>query len=1112
MPDFQPGDRVKVEGHEGFAEVIKIEPIGKQYNVKLFFESGPVNKIFPLTNIYKVPSILEKVKSKEFDPTWKYNLYMDTLRFNLAYKYDPLFSLSITRIDVLPHQVDAVYKVVNSMKPRFLLADDTGLGKTVMIGMILKELKFRKRAQRALFIVPAPLQYQWIREMRTKFDEVFHLYNSDRLQTMRYEVGPSENLWNIHNKIVTSIDYVKNTEIREQLKEAEPWDIIIFDEAHKLSKYRYGNEIKKTMRYRVGEALEKNSEGFILLTATPHKGDTYAFFGLLNLIDSYLFPDIEYMSRDKINDIMIRRMKEEVYDFEGKSLFPPREVHTLPLSYPTSGREQELYVKVTEYVQNGYNLAKRGGDRAKIALGFAMVILQKRMVSSIYAIKKSLINRKSRLEALLEYNQTFELSDRDYKLIKDYNEDPEMFEDSKKEEIEKKIEALPVAKRPEDVKEEIKWLNELIKLADSIEVDSKAQRLIEFIDQTLEDKNEKVLIFTEYKDTLDYLSEIFIDKGYNLAIIHGGMDMSSREQAEKRFRESDCPLMIATDAAGEGINLQFCHIMVNYELPWNPNKIEQRMGRLHRYGQQNKVHIFNLLVNNTREGNIFDGILKKIDTIKKEMGERTFDVMGELLSDVDITELVMGTTTKKDSERQILEPIYDRIDRKKEEIFNQIRNESLIEDHLNLDPLKELMNKSRTESVDEGDLLRFNRVFINNVGGRISRVSKNIFRIRPSMDLRSYNDVGRLYPKATFSRKRASNDRNLEFISLGHALFNAMMNYVEREDWGGRIALKIAPTNESGYIFTFITKIRDGTGKIIDEYLFNYIVSENGTIKKVTPKAIWDFEDMNVRIDNEKLDYLTKNVDYFINDAKEKILNEIGGFIEEIKEEREKKSEIKEQDANNYYRTKIDKSNERIKKYNKDLEKGRNMKIAIERENYEVEKSKSKLSVILNELKKEKNVSPDFPEIKSICLLIPTNAIQEVESSQNELKEKVESIAMKTAMTYERKKGREPIDISMKFKGYDIESYGTNYIRYIEVKGLKGEGTVELTENEWFKAKKLEDDYWLYIVSNSLESEKRTLNMIQNPTSVFPEDEILKKLSFKVKIPNWKEISRNARF
>src|SRR2546427_1951132 len=330
---FRTGDMVMVEGFAGYAMIANITPFGDVHKVDLIFPDVKETRdamrtvMYPLQKIVKLSGPLEMMKSGKFDPSWKLNLLTDAYRFSLAHQYDPFFSLSVSRIDVLPHQIDAVYRMIGSFEQRFLLADDAGLGKTIMTGMIIKELQARGRAKRILVIVPAPLQFQWRREMLENFDERFDVYTSTYVVGLTF--APAENPWERTDKIITSLDYAKRETVVAQLERTK-WDLIVFDEAHKLSASKIGDKIERSDRFKLAEMLRDKTEALLLLTATPHKGDSYAFYAVLSLLDPYLFPDEEHVDRKKLGRVMIRRLKEDAMDFDGRKLFPPREERTLP--------------------------------------------------------------------------------------------------------------------------------------------------------------------------------------------------------------------------------------------------------------------------------------------------------------------------------------------------------------------------------------------------------------------------------------------------------------------------------------------------------------------------------------------------------------------------------------------------------------------------------------------------------------------------------------------------------------------------------------------------------------------------------------------------------------
>lgn len=1100
------GDLVKVEGFHDYAKVISMDPLGDNYKIDLFFpeEKTTHTVIYPLTKVEKIFTPMEKIEKGEFDPSWKFNLFTDAMRFSLAHKYDPFFSLSVTRIDVLPHQIEAVYKIIDSYDQRFLLADDTGLGKTIMAGMVIKELEARSRADRVLIVTPSPLQDQWKREMFEAFDEQFWQYSSEFVRNLMNSLPPSENPWEKYDKIITSIDYAKREEIVAQLERTK-WDLVIFDEAHNLSAYRYGSDVKRSERYKLADMLKDRTDGLLLLTATPHKGDSYAFYALLSLLDPYMFSDENSIEREKLRKVMIRRLKEDVSHFDGTALFLPREVETIAVDF--SPLEQRLYDAVTDYVHKWYDIAKKTGNRN---VGFAMVILQKRMVSSIAAITQSLKNRKEKIENILKRGEkaTEMLSEKE-SLLKRYLEDPDSlddpdsFTDDERERIEKILEAITAAKSPEELKMEINRLEELINLAESITIDSKANKLVAFVEGVLSKKpEEKVLIFTEYRDTHEYLRDIFEKKGYDPAVIHGGLALQKRRDNEDKFKNPKTNLMIATDAAREGYNLQFCHIMINYELPWNPNRIEQRMGRLHRYKQENKVQVFNLLVSNTREGEIFERLMEKLELIRAEMGERIFDVLGILLSNTPLQDMIMKAIAEGDA-TEAYKIMDTNIEENKKTIFEKIEKQSLIRDSLNLAPLIEQMGLSKEKSIDEKDIERFIGFFFDKLGGKTKRSKDGVYSLDVPKIIVDDENVKARYPNVTFSREIAKDmgKYGVDFVAFGHPLMDRMINACKEPTFGGKVTVKLDPSGRSGAIFTYHMKIMDGTGKNIDEQLCTFFVNTNDkNITEVDSKLIWDFEDTSGNFEGKTMEFIN-NVAEMIDDLQKRTENEatkrIESFLNKVRERRNHEINIKRADVELYFSKRIKVSNNRIKEYEARSTLGEDMTIAIRADERRLKDYEEKLNSIKNNLEKESNTMPEAPELLSIAIILPKDV--HIDSNAKKI---VEMEGMKYVLDYEREQGRIPKDISKEFRGYDIKSTGVGETRYIEVKAFAKSGTLEMTENEWIMSKKLKDSYWLYIVEYATDSSKQRLKLIQNPSEKFKKYEIV-STQIRIKIKDW---------
>jgi len=440
------GDKVRVGDKVG--EVIRLDQRATSTIIKVAFEEGPAKDfVCPPTKIEKILSPIEQIQNNKFDSPIHFDLHYEAIRLSLAYAYDHLLSLSFTRTNLEPYQVDAVYKTLNTYKNRILLADDVGLGKTIETGMILKELSLRGFANRTLIIAPAPLRFQWQRELRERFDESFIIYDSLYLETIRGSLPKDANVWEVNPKIITSLDFAKREEVLLELERTN-WDVIVFDEAHKLSASKYGNKIERSLRFRLAQTLYDKADSLLLLTATPHRGDPFAFYSLLTLVDPYIFEDENKIASEKLNTIMIRRGKDGIVNADGKPVFRPREVVTIPISY--NKKEIGLYDAVTDYVQEFYNLAKSQRNRA---VGFAMVLLQKRMVSSVAAIRSSLKNRLTKL-----MKGFIPLSKEEETRLRDYFEDPDSMDDWEKERYERRLEVLTLPTTPEGFKKEIALL------------------------------------------------------------------------------------------------------------------------------------------------------------------------------------------------------------------------------------------------------------------------------------------------------------------------------------------------------------------------------------------------------------------------------------------------------------------------------------------------------------------------------------------------------------------------------------------------------------------------------------------------------------------------------
>ena len=859
---LQVGTLVVVHGERG--RVLAVENIGGgRFRYEILLESsGQAKKwVTPPTEVRPWLGPLDTALSERFSSPLEYDLRTESLRLSLAYEYDRMVSLSNSRVNLEPYQVEAVHRVVNSFPHRFLIADDTGLGKTIETGMILEELAARGRAERVLVVAPAGVCRNWKRELKQCFGRDYIHYDGPYLRQLMEKLPPEQNPWQRHSNIITSLDLAKRDEIRAQLERAGcAWDVVVFDEAHKLSSKRYGSKVEETQRYRLGRTLAERSDSFFLLSATPHNGDRYTFNALLSLIDEFAFPAPELLDPKHVGQITIRRGKKEILDEHGKPVFVDRDVKTWPVEYTPA--EVKLYDAVTDYVIEGFNLAKTL-EKENRAIGFVMVLFQKRMVSSIEAIRLSLHRRLSalreQLENIEEAQAVIGLTAEEQRRLQDYDEDPDSLDDRERQELEYKLETLPFKLEKRLIEKEIGQLESLTQLAESVRVDSKKDELVKFLEGVLaKDPNEKVVVFTEYTDTLHYLvreisqSAMFRNNQWKVCLIEGGMDQDERDKAQELFTLPDYKVMVATDAAGEGINLHWdCHIMVNYELPWKAYRIEQRIGRLHRYGQKRNVAVYNLFVTNTREDQILENILEQLVLIGRDIPGDPYDVLGALLEEVDLTQLIMFALAKKEEPEVTAEKaaqaakerakMLEHIDK---ELFQEIRRY----DHQRA---LRLLNRVRQTSATSQDIAQLAEAFLTSHGARITRTSKaNVVRIRDVPQILRREGVMPSYDSVTFDRESARQHRpdEVQLVAFGHPLFDSIISYCTQAgpDFDGTTTAKIVRdpvrSGQAGVIFNFRLKCTDGTGCTVFEELYPVYVAESNVAELDVPANVPRFE------------------------------------------------------------------------------------------------------------------------------------------------------------------------------------------------------------------------------------------------------------------------------
>ncbi len=1085
-------------------KVKKIERFGGRIRIvgATIYSNDHVDTIITERELEKIT-----IKNSDLDFSGKGSfalLALEAIRFKYASLFDPLLAVNTSKIDPLPFQIEAVYEYILKLpRIRFLIADDPGAGKTIMAGLVIKELKLRGLVKRILIVVPGHLKDQWRRELKEKFDESFVIIDR-RVMDSLY----GENPWQRENQVITSMDFAKREDILPSLSSVH-WDLVIVDEAHKMAAYRYGDKLSKTDRYKLGEVLSKNSEHLLFLTATPHKGDPENFRLFLDLLIPGFFAKSELI-KESIekgdNPLFIRRLKEDLKDFDGRPIFTNRYPKTI--KFRLSDDEKMLYNKLSEYVITQYKKAEAKKKRNNVA--FALLILQRRMASSTYALLESLKRRKEKLEELLNKPE-FPKKPYDYAQI----EEIEDYEEWERWEKEKEWETISIAETKEELEKEIRTLEELISLANEIVKEEKEVKLKE-LKKALEEGfkkiremrgNEKILIFTESKDTMEYLVEKIRSWGYLVNYIHGGMKLEERIEAEKIFRDKT-QVMVATEAAGEGINLQFCHLMINYDIPWNPVRLEQRMGRIHRYGQQKDVYVFNLVAEDTREGNILAKILDKLEEIRQALGsDKVFDVIGDIFQGKNLYQLILDAVSNTKSWDEIINELDIKVDEEYIKKVREILGESLATRHINYTKIKEIAQKANENRLAPEYVEEFFKRAFEAAGGKLRKRRDGFISvysvpedIRKMAEAKGFSLL-KEYPKVTFDKDMAFKNPDAEFVSFGHPLLETLIDWVSKkylselqkgavfEDPSGKL---------DGVVWFFEGEVRNGKGKVIGKRIMA-IYDDGKELREINPAILWDLipvdepQSLSIVLDRKEM-------------AKEYSINVVESYKEELLKEIERQAEIKRKYGIKSLEKLIDELREKI--FELQLEQLREEISKLESKTREEDLTlliKNKEERLRRYIEAKENLEKEIEQEKSLSISMPKfiGAVFVKPGYSDEMvsDEEVEKIGMMIAMEYEKSQGREPKDVSKENLGYDIRSEGEGEVRYIEVKARKDEGKVALTYNEWVMANRLKDKYWLYVIANA--AKEPVLYVINNPAERLQAHE--KVVQFIILPDEWKK-------
>lgn len=1005
----------------------------------------------------------------------RFRLGIEAARLGLAYEYDPYFSLSIARVDPLPHQLEAVYHSILPLpRIRFLLADDAGAGKTIMAGLLLKELKLRGLVTRTLIVVPANLAFQWQREMRDRFRERFDILRGVDLKNA-YGVNP----WQDKPQVITSMDWAKREEVLESLGRTT-WDLIIVDEAHRMSA---SDPEHKTERYKLGELLAQRTHHLLLLTGTPHKGDPVNFCLFLQLLDRDVYGDVrslEEAMRRNHAPFYLRRTKEALVTFPDpdtgkvRRLFPNREVRTV--RFELDGPEFEFYEALTRYVQDQSIRAAADPSARGRALGFTMAMYQRRFASSIHAVRRSLERRLQKLEDRLRRPQPEAVAD-----LSRLDEIDELPEDEVAW-LEEEVEQASLPSEGQAIQREIEELKVLVQKARALEERKMPSKLVK-LREVLTDQNifgdpkTKLLIFTEFKETLDYLVATLQEWGLRVTQIHGGMKIGDRDTpgtrlyAEREFRE-EAQVLVATEAAGEGINLQFCWLMVNFDIPWNPMRLEQRMGRIHRYGQERDCLILNFVAANTREGQVLERLLERLREIRRELGsDQVFDVVGEIVPANYLERLFRELYAGRMTQQAVLDRVLRDFDRERFARICQSTLEGLAKKDLNLSAIlgRTAEAKERRlvpEVVEEFFLQAAPVAGIPTPRGRngvytVGRLPKHLQSVGERLEPR-FGPLGREYRRITFDKRRLAEDPTLEWVTPGHPLFEA----VREEVWE-----KVQADLRRGAVFyalnghapsrleVYAASIADGRGNTLHRQLFVVEVTDSGEMRLRQPTVFLDLIPAGTEISgNPPITLDRAEIERFL------LEKGLEPFLGKVQQERQKELDTIARHVEVSLLTLIDRQQRQIVELLRRKEQGEDVALALSEAERRLDELNARLERRRQEIQRERQLAiADLTHIGS-ALVLPHPERENFAPMVRD--EEVERIAMEEALRYERERGWIPEDVSAEDRGFDIlsrhpESGG---VRFIEVKGRAGTGPVVLTRNEYKTAERLRRDYWLYVV------------------------------------------------
>ncbi|PKN67836.1 MAG: hypothetical protein CVU57_01075 [Deltaproteobacteria bacterium HGW-Deltaproteobacteria-15] len=1061
----------------------------------------------------------------------KLRLLIESARIRLAYAHDEQFAVSLSGIRTLPHQIEAVYQaMLPQPRLRFLLADDPGAGKTIMAGLLVKEMKLREAIERILILCPAPLTIQWQDEMLRWFGEPFDIIFSavDQQQLT--------NPWQRASQVIASMDYAKQEDVRERVWQ-QRWDLVIIDEAHKCSArtasggHNRESKVATTKRYDLASRLTSQADHVLLLTATPHHGDEDKFAHFLRLIDPDLFPephrlgkqatairkDVFHLGKD--SPWSLRRLKEDLKDADGKRLFPDR--HTKTVTFCLNSEEYALYKSVTAYI-NAFIPQQTGQRRSSAAL--TRTVLQRRLVSSTCAIHESIKRRLKKQDDLLDELEGLTPAQRAKRLavlqgrLPDAEQDEDDLDDAVRDQL---VDEYTAALELEQLRAEVSALEELVEQSRRVREnasDSKLSALKKCLGEAqfleLKDGRGKLLIFTEHRDTLGYVRDHLERWGYSTCEIHGGMNPHERKRAQEAFR-TGAQVCIATEAAGEGINLQFCHLMINYDLPWNPTRLEQRLGRIHRIGQDRDVYAFNFVATDSEdgqpivEGRILHRLLEKLVQMNEALEGRVFDVIGEVLSlnDVNLPDMLRDAAYDPRRLDEYLDQI-DRINPAKLKEYEEATGIALARGHVDFSAFQR-----RNLEIEERRLMpRYVEAqFVaaaREVALRIEPRADGLWRVEHvladlrSERLRSVQKIGKaesFYRKITFHKHHLELDAHLDAVLMGpgHPLYAAV-----DEKLNDRLAVGAGGTGffvdpmcrEPYHIHFFEISIRGKDSKGNDIPLYGELVAvreERGHYEKIPSDTLHNLAAHPNPPQKSEPTSIQGSTDFL----KRTYQLECRGRCQK---ERQHFARVCREYLEKSFKARIDRAQERAMmlaaevfskpEYKLTADEARKYVDELQRARQERFDGLKRLEIARTGPVKHVGTAivlgPDADMKAQIADLADELDPNVRRQSEIAAEDKVIEALVAEGFPEDRIERVGHLKLGFDIRAHRIadEATGEVIVKRIEVKGrLRGQ-PVRLTMNEWYKAQQLADTYWLYVVWGPL-GDSPELVRIDNPAA-----------------------------